>query len=352
MAPSVIGKLKKTLYSGYIGQGEQVTLFEKELAAFLKNPNVLTVNSGTSALTLAIHLAGVGRGDNVVSSPMTCTATNWPIVTQGSTISWADIDPNVGNVTPATIKKAITKKTKAIMVVDWGGYPCDIDGIRSIAGGIPIIEDAAHAFGAVYKEKMVGNSADFTCFSFQAIKHVTAGDGGLLSVRNARDHYRGKLLRWYGIDREKRSQYDRIEVDVTECGYKFHMNDIDATIGRENLKHVKEILAKHRDNAAFYRKSLPKQVLLRENPNYQSSYWLFTIKVPDVKTFISFMAQKGIMVSQVHRRNDTHPAVSTFLKSLPGVDAFTRSMVCIPCGWWIGTQDRKRISDSVIQYLK
>lgn len=351
MAPTVIASLKETLYSGYIGQGEQVELFEKELSAFIGNPYVLTVNSGSSALWLALRLAGVGAGDEVVTTPMTCTATNWPILGQGAKIVWADIDPDTGNVSPETVKKTLTNKTKAIMVVDWGGYPCDIDGIRMIAGEIPIIEDAAHAFGTQYYGKKVGNAADYTCFSFQAIKHLTTVDGGMLAVRSQKQYERGKLLRWYGIDRERLSQQNRIEIDVTEWGYKFHMNNVNATIGRENLKHTEEILLKNRDNAAFYRKLIPKQVLLCENPGYVSSYWLFTIKVPQVAAFISYMENKGIMVSQVHRRNDTHPVVSAFARSLPGVDAFVRGMVCIPVGWWVGGKDCERIADAVIAYL-
>lgn len=351
MAPTAAKKVAKTLNSGYIGQGPEVEKFEKELAKFLGNKNILTVNSGTSALTLALRMANLKPGDDIVSTPMTCTATNWPIVTQGGSISWADIDPQTGNVTPKTIQKALTKRTRAIMVVDWGGYPCDIDGIRKIAKGIPIIEDAAHAFGALYKGKKVGNKADYTCFSFQAIKQVTSGDGGLLALQNTKDYKRGKLLRWYGIDRDHRSQYDRIEIDIAECGYKFHMNDIDATIGRENLKHARRILEKHRANVVFYRKHFPKSVLLRDDSGYVSSYWLFTIRVPNVYSFISFMGKKGIMVSQVHRRNDTHPAVSGFLKNLPGVDEFTRTMVCVPCGWWVGKSERMRIVEAVNEYV-
>lgn len=353
MSTGLVNPLKQVLYSGYIGQGTKVIDFEEKLAQFINNPLVLTVNSGTSALHLALRLADVEWGDEVISTAMTCTATNWPILAQGAKIRWADIDPATGNVDPDTIKKLITKKTKAIMVVDWGGYPCDIDTIKNIAGDIPVIEDAAHAFGSIYKKRMVGQSADFTCFSFQAIKHLTTADGGALFVKERGDYERGKLLRWYGIDREKRSQEDRIEIDVNEWGYKFHMNDVNATIGIENLKYVNDILQKHRRNADYFRRKLEGLefiTLLRESKNYVSSYWLFTIKVKNRPKFSKYMASKKIMVSQVHRRNDTHPVVVQFRTHLPGLDEFTKSMVCIPVGWWLTKKECERIVDAITNY--
>lgn len=350
-----MGPLGRTLSSGYIGQGPKVEEFEKKLAKFIGNPYVLTVNSGTSSLHLALRLAGVTAGSEVISTPMTCTATNWPILAQGAKIVWADINPMTGNIDPQSIKKKITKKTKAILAVDWGGYPCDIKTIKKIAGKIPVIEDAAHAFGTTYHKTMVGNTADFTCFSFQAIKHLTAGDGGLLTVLNKNDFHKGKLLRWYGIDREKRSQHERIEIDVVDWGYKFHMNDINATIGLANMKYVQSILKKHRDNAAYYRSALlglKNITLLSEQKDYLSSYWLFTIRVKRVGTFIQFMNDRNIMVSQVHRRNDTHPVTNQFKASLPGVSEFTSEMVCIPVGWWVTKNERQYIAKCIIDYDK
>lgn len=353
MSPDVIEPLKKVLYSGYVAQGTEVDKFEKKLSNFIGMPYIISVNSGTSAIHLALRLIGIKPGDEIISTPMTCTATNWPILAFGAKIVWADIDPSTGNINPESIKNLVSKKTKAIVVVDWGGYSCDIDEIRKIAPGIPIVEDAAHAFGAIYKGKMVGQSADYTCFSFQAIKHLTAGDGGALVVKKKHDYTRGILLRWYGIDRNKRRQEHRIEIDIEEWGYKFHMNDIDATIALENMKHVDKILKKHRDNANFYKSKLlnRKNVsLLKESSDYTSSYWIFTILVKNREKFTKYMSSQNIMVSQVHRRNDTHPVVGEFRRPLPGVDTFTKSMVCIPVGWWLNREERQHIVNSVIEY--
>lgn len=353
MSPTVVEPLREVLYSGYVTQGPKVEEFEAKLAQFIKNPYLATVNSGTSALHMALDLAGVGPDDEVITTPMTCTATNWPILAHRAKIVWADIDPRTANIEPASIDARITAKTKAIMVVDWGGYPCDIDAIRKIAKGIPIIEDAAHAFGAKYKGRMVGQSADFTCFSFQAIKHLTTIDGGALITKRKKDYEKAVLLRYFGIDRKKRSKDYRIEKDVYNWGYKFHMNDINATIGLENFKHTNEILRKHRENAAFYNetlKGLKRITLLNEKKDYLSSYWLYTMKVDNVSVFTDYMKARNIMASQVHRRNDTHPVTAPFKIALPGVDEFSKHMVCIPVGWWVGDKEREYISNIVSNY--
>ena len=350
MSPHVLKQLKKVLYSGTVTQGPQVEKFEKVLRDYIGNPYIITVNSGTSALHLALDLCGVSSGDEVITTPMTCTATNWPILAHGAKIVWSDIDPDTANIDPESIKTKITKKTKAIMVVDWGGYPCDIDAIREIANGIPIIEDAAHGFGSEYKGKKVGNTADYTCFSFQAIKHLTTVDGGLITVRTKKDHQKVILKRYFGIDRTKRSKDYRIEKDIYDWGYKFHMNDVNATIGLANFKHLPDILKKHRDNAYFFRKELakiPYVELLREDEGFYSSYWLFTMKVPNVEKFSDYMKSHNVMASRVHRRNDNHPVTRPFRRPLPNVDKFTKHMVCIPVGWWVTKEDREYIVETI-----
>lgn len=350
MSPAVMKPLEDVLFSGFITQGPKVEEFEKKLSDYLGNPFVATVNSGTTALHLALDLSNIEPGDEVITTPMTCTATNWPILAHRAKIVWADIDSETGNIDPKSIASRITKKTKAIMVVNWGGYPCDIDAIRKVTKGVPIIEDAAHGFGSEYKGKKVGNTADYTCFSFQAIKHLTTVDGGLITVRTKSDHQKVILKRYFGIDRTKRSKDYRIEKDIYDWGYKFHMNDVNATIGLANFKHLPDILEKHRDNAHFFRQELakvPYVELLREDKGFHSSYWLFTMKVPDVEKFSDYMKNHNVMASRVHRRNDNHPVTRPFRRPLLNVDKFTKHMVCIPVGWWVTREDREYIVDVI-----
>lgn len=354
MAKSIMKPLRSVLYSGFVAQGPKVDELEMKIGKFLHVPYVASVNSGTTALHLALDLIGVKPGDEVITTAMTCTATNWPILAHGAKLVWADIDPDTGLIHPDSIAKRITKRTKAIMAVDWGGYPVDIDVIKDVAGSIPVIEDAAQAFGSEYKDRMVGETADFTCLSFQAIKHLTTVDGGAVITRSNADFERVKLLRYFGIDRTKRPKKDyRIEDDIHEWGYKMHMNDVNATIGLENLKHTERIIAVQRDNAAYYNRELSglKRVwLVRELSYAKSSYWLYTMKVDDPISFMHFMKSHGVMASQVHRRNDNHPVTREFVRSLPGVDEFSRHMCCLPVGWWVTKKDRSYIVDLVRQY--
>jgi dTDP-4-amino-4,6-dideoxygalactose transaminase len=355
MPESVFEPLKAVLMSGYIGQGPKVDAFEKALVPWVGTPNCLTVNSGTSALHLAMRLAGVERGTEVITSPMTCTATNEPILERGADIVWADIDPWTGNIDPLDVERKITSKTRAIIAVHWGGYPCEIDELLKVARkyNLALIEDAAHSFGSMYKGRPIGSSGAFVAFSFQAIKLVTTVDGGLLVCPSTEDYRRGKLLRWFGIDRETPRVDLRCENDVAEFGYKMHLSDVLATIGLEQLKYTKGLLDQTRANAKFYDDSLGalrKIKRLRYEADRLSSYWLYTIRVNNREGFQAFMKDKEITVSQVHVRNDVHTAFKAFRRNLPGVDEFTREQVSIPVGWWIGEKEREQISDAIHEW--
>lgn len=336
MPKEVDSPLLDVLHSGYIGQGKKVEEFEKMLGEYIGNKNVLTVNSGTSGLHLALRLANVGYGDEVITTAMTCLATNVVIISNGAKIVWADIDSETGLIDPLDIERKITSKTKAIMIVDWGGTPCDLEKIMSIGKkyNVKVIEDCAHSFGAKYKGRNVGTICDFSVFSFQAIKHITTVDGGALFCLNTDDYKRGKLLRWYGIDREGERKDYRCEENVIETGYKFHMNDINATIGISQMPHADDIVGKHKRNAKYYRDFLDKEYYkICASENSESSYWLFTILLPSEKErleFMKFMTEKGIMVSQVHARNDLHTAFKDYVVNLPNVTKFVERQVSIP----------------------
>ena len=348
MPDTVMEPLREVLLSGYIGEGPKVKEFERQLAPWFNNKNVLCVNSGTSAIQLALRLSNVGPGDEVISTPMTCSATNMPILALGARIVWADINPWTGNIDPEDVKKKVTSKTKAIMCVHWGGYPCDLDELYSIAtqNGIRLIEDACHAFGSTYRGKKIGAHGDFVCFSFQAIKGITTVDGGVLCCRFGSDYERGKLLRWYGIDREAKCKDLRCEADIKEWGYKFHMNDVAATIGIDQLKYVAHNISMTRNHAIKYDTALPEQILKYETDRL-SSYWLYTIRVKDRDGFIDRMKEQHISVSKVHARNDHHGCFADSRAHLPGVDEFCAEQVSIPVGWWLISAEIEKVIERI-----
>lgn len=343
-------ELEKVLYSGYIAQGEIVENFESALVKYIGNQNCLSVNSGSSALHISLILAGVKEGDEVISTALTAEPTNTVIKQTGAKIVWADIDPKTGNICPADVKNKITEKTKAIMVVDYAGVPVDIESFQLIEKkyGIPIIEDAAHAFGACFGNKKIGNHFKYTIFSFQAIKHLTTIDGGALCVKDDDEFERAKLIRWFGISKKVSRQENDIELQ----GFKYHMNNVNATIGLVQLKFINENVDKYIENGKYFDKKLkniPNLETLEYYKNTKPSYWLYTIKVKNKKGFIKALADKGIMASDLHKRNDYHTIFEESKTSLPNLDKFEHEWVHIPCGWWVTKKDRRFIVDVIKQ---
>ena len=382
MAKTAAPEVTKVLNSGFIGQGPKVDEFEKQLGEYFGNEKLVTTNSGTSALHLALHLLkkpkekwmedvfegvawvehnwpGIEEGDEVLATALTCTASNWPIVANGLKIKWVDIDPTTLNMDLEDLKRKMTPKTKVIMGVHWGGYPLDLDKIRDIRvefkrkhGWAPaLIEDAAHSPGTKYKGKYLGNHGNLVMNSLQAIKHLTAIDGGILYCPHDELYERAKLIRWYGIDRNPKGRADfRCEADIPEWGYKFHMNDVCATVGIENLKHLDKIVDKHKDNAAYYDKHLQDidgVTLLERKEGFDSAFWIYTMLVDDRDGFYKYMDECNIAVSQVHERNDKHTCVKEFKTELPNLDKTISKVVNIPVGWWITKVQRKYIVDCI-----
>ncbi len=344
----VLGRLKDVLESGYVAEGETVADFESALGEYLGCSNVATVNSGTAALHIALRLCGVGPGDEVISTPATALPTNMSILMAGGRVKWADVDPATGNIDPQSLQSQISERTKAIMVVDYGGYPVDLDAIGRIGAdyGVPVIEDAAHAFGAEWQGKRIGCHSDLVCFSFQAIKLLTTGDGGALVCKRESDLHRAKLIRWFGIDKGRNRMDPNSGFDVDEVGFKYHMNNLSAAIGLEQMKYVEKRLAAYREVAQFYDQHLrgvSGLELCSPLPGSRPAYWLYTIKVERREQFVEKLAAHGIAASVVHPRNDTYKVFRESIADLPGVDAFYKQMVHIPIGPWVGQEQRERI---------
>jgi dTDP-4-amino-4,6-dideoxygalactose transaminase len=352
-------RVADALMSGYVGQGERCEEFERAFGDLVGAPEPpLLLNSCTSALDLALHLCGVAPGDEVISTPVTCTATNSPIVTRGARIVWADVDPLTGLIDPEDVGRKLSDETKAIIAVDWAGRVCDYDALRQC--GVPIIEDAAHALLAQRNGKSIASQergrpgwfvgANYITWSFQAIKHLTTGDGGALLAPPYLTE-RARLLRWYGLDRRSGADF-RCAQDIQEVGYKYQSNDIAASIGLANLPHAEGIVAAHRANAAYYdRELVGLPGVTPPPPDPGCSYWLYSLLVEDRDEFIRFMASRGVQTSRVHARNDRHAAFRRAAVNpndwLHGVDAFDAQQVSIPVGWWLDDRDRAHIVAAV-----
>jgi len=337
-------ELEKILYSGYVAQGEQVELFERAFESYIGGGYSLSLNSGTAALHVALILAGVTEGDEVISTALTAEPTNVAIKMTGAKIRYADVDVETGNISPSSIVDCINSSTKAIMVVDYAGVPVNVKEIQAISTeyNIPVIHDAAHALGAKYNGKKTGNHFPYTIFSLQAIKHLTTIDGGILQIKNKEEYERAKLIRWFGIDKK----LSRLDNNIQFQGYKYHMNNVNATIGLIQLMDIETIVDKYIDNGKYFDKELVNisgLELLQYYQDSEPSYWLYTLKVEKRDAFIVKLAENGIMASELHKRNDLHDYLNDFNQTLPNLDDFYSKLVHIPCGWWVTPEDREKI---------
>ena len=374
MSEDVLEPINKVLMSGFVTQGPQVEKYEKALSKFIGNPYLLTLNSATAGLTLGLRLLknpdpsfnwpGFDKEKDIVLTPaLTCFATTAAILSNNVNIRWLDVDLDTCNISLDDLKSKLNERTKIIYTVHWAGNPVDLDELDKICEGHKekygfkpmIVEDCAHAFGAEFGGKKVSNHGNICVYSTQAIKHLTTGDGGIITLPHKTLYERCKLLRWYGIDREKRNYKGkdfRLENDIKEWGYKFHMNDINATIGLYNLPHMEELLEKNRKNAAYFDENLQNikdLKLLKNNSKCNSAYWLYSIRIMNgrKKEFMDKMKEAGIMTSQVHNRNDINSCVSKFEEKLPNLDILEKELVCIPVGWWLNQSDLDKILNSI-----
>jgi perosamine synthetase len=349
-----IDNVLETLKSTHISAGKRSQEFENILSDKYKFNNPITVNSGTVTMRLALIACGVGPGDEVILPAQTFIATGQVILQCGAKPVFADINKFDGNISVESIKDKITEKTKAIIPVHWGGYPCDLDEINELAKkhNISVIEDAAHAFGAKYKGEWIGNISDFTSFSFQAIKHLTTGDGGLITCKDKSKYDLIKRLRWFDIDRENSllSILGEREYDVKNVGYKYHMNDLAASLGIGNLLSIDDKLLRIKSIANRYENELLDNdglKMMSYKSDRESSYWLFPLIVEDRINFINKLKDNCIPTSVIHLGIDKNTIFGGKDMSLSGQRYFDDNQIHIPINNDLTDEDVDKIIHTI-----
>ena len=341
----------EVLDTRWIGQGPKVKLFEESFSKkFASKLPAIAVGSGTDALHLSYILAGLKPGDEVIAPVFTCTATNIPFLYMGIKILFADIDRNTMNIDVNHVDQLMNKNVKAIVCVHYGGLPCEMDELEIIANkwNIPIIEDAAHAVGAKYKGLTIGSISDFTMFSFQAIKHITTGDGGMLIVKNKELIDKAERVRWFGIDR-KAKQAGIWENDITEIGYKYQMTDIAAAMGISSLQEFDEVSALRKKLFQVYSAELSGydrvQIVGNDFSDREHAAWLFTIIVEDRFRLQEKLRENKIESNQVHFRNDRYSIFNDFSrgKEFPNMDLIEDKYLVLPLHTMMNENDVRRI---------
>jgi perosamine synthetase len=339
VSPKALDLVGGVLASTFLSEGKLVRRFEEGLTAGLGLRHPVAVNSGTSALHLALDVAGVGPGDEVILPAQTFIATGLAVLMQQASPVFADVDARTGNISPESVRAKITPRTRAILPVHWAGYPCDLDELAALArefGDIAIVEDAAHALGATYKGVPIGAVSRFTCFSFQAIKHLTTGDGGALCCREERDVSLAMRRRWFGIDRatDLPGPLGERLYDLDHVGYKYHLNDYAAALGLANLEGLRARLDRRTAIAKRLTAELAGVVGL-ELPPYasdrQSAWWLFPVLVDRREDFVGAMASRGVPASVVHQRIDRNKVFGGVRPELTGQAAFDARQIALPC---------------------
>ncbi|MFZ5366162.1 MAG: DegT/DnrJ/EryC1/StrS family aminotransferase [Patescibacteria group bacterium] len=343
---------RNVLDTRWIGQGPKVDEFEKVWFEQISHPHKsIAVGSGTDALHLAYILADIKQGDEVVVPVFTCTATNTPLLYLGAKPIFADVKPNNLNVDPESVKLLVNERTKAIVCVDYGGLPADLDELQEIANmwHIPLIEDACQAHGAIYKGRYVGGIADFTAFSFQAIKIITTCDGGMLTIKNPGLEDKAKRIRWFGIDRKAKLE-DKWGNDITEVGYKYQMTDVSAAMGIEAMKILDQTLAHHRELFETYRKGLediPGIKFIGDDEIHHSSCWLCTVLVERREDLKRKLAENGIESNPVHYRNDMYTIFGGRVSNCPNMDRLESKYLVLPMHYHLSVDDIKYICEVI-----
>jgi len=255
-----IRAVEEVMRSGWLGLGPKTAEFERAFASAIGAFRVVGTISGTAALDLAVRLLNLSPGDEILAPTITFVSTAHVIVYNNCRPVFVDVDPVTLNISVEDVKRKLSSRTRAIMVVHYGGRPAELDELRAAVGHVPIIEDCAHASGAYYKGKHVGTFGEMGCFSFHAVKNLTMGEGGALAVHEKAHADRALQLRWLGIDKGtwERTPDNKSywwEYAVNEVGLKCHLNDILAAIGIVQLKKLAALNARRKQIVDRYREA-------------------------------------------------------------------------------------------------
>jgi len=304
-----IEEVVDSLRSGWLGTGPKVARFENDFAKYkgIDESVVAAVNSGTAALHLSMIAAGIGPGDEVITTALTFCATVNAIIHAGAMPVLADIDAQTMNIHPAEIRSKITPKTRAILPVHFAGRCCDMDSIMGIANrhNLKVIEDCAHSVESEYKGKKAGTFGDFGCFSFYVTKNVITGEGGMIVAKNEKDIARVKVLALHGMSKDawrRFSDEGYKHYYVTECGFKYNMMDLQAAMGIHQLRRVGKNWLRRQEIWNYYQQAFVYLPVIRppeSEPNTKHGYHLYTLLIDKDRTGIS----RDVFLNEMTKQN-------------------------------------------------
>ena len=352
----------RVLDSGWIGLGPEVEAFEKEFASYIGTGYAVAFNSCTEALRVAVHhLESHNKCHNklAISTPNTFVSTNHVLLQNGYEILFADIDPSTGNMDLDSVERLLSNyHPNLIMAVHYGGQSLDTDRLYKMAGeeGIEVIEDCAHACGSTYKKLKVGSWSWLACFSFHAVKNLPTGDGGMLVTYDKWVVEKAKKLRWLGIDKSTtdRTKGDGYswEYDVPELGYKSHMNDITAAIGRAQLRIVDLGNKRRQELVNLYRKGLDGCETVQplvQSTDSQSSNHLMVVRCKNREKVIQSLKENNIQFGCHYKPNYLYPMYQKFEREngCKGMEKFYREALTLPMHLFLMDKDVEQICEVI-----
>lgn len=353
IAAGAADAIAHVLASGQLATGPRVHEFETRLGERIGNPHCVATSDRAGALTLALRLCGVTPGDEVLLSPLTCLSTTMPIANLQARPVWCDIDPNTGMLDPQALKNQRSRRAKAIIHYHWAGDVGPLAALQAAANllDLPLIEEASGAFAASFRGRALGaTGSDFCVYSFYAVSHLAAGEGGALFCGAAASAQSARQLRRFNIHQASfRLPGGDLnpDSDIQQPGYSCAMSDLTAGLALAQLREVDDTLARHRANAAWLDAALanvPGITRLQRDPEAQSAHWVYALRASGRASLINKLHRHGIAAQRLHLRNDRYSCFADPGQPLPGVEAFDADNLCIPCGWWLSPEDLTRIA--------
>ncbi len=333
--------LREPLENGWVTIGPKVKEFEQRFAEYVGAHHAVALNSGTAAIHEALRGFDVSGGE-VITTSLTFVSTNHCILYENATPVFADIEEDTFNINPDEIERLITPRTKAIMVVHYGGHACDMDRILQVARprGIRVIEDAAHACGTEYKGRKVGAISDAACFSFHAVKNMTTGDGGMVTFDEDALDERLRHLRWMGLTGDTWARSSGAAgasyswyYEAEEIGFKYYMNDIAAAIGLVQLSKLDRMNARRRELTRYYNELFTGVDWVRrpvEHSYTHSSNHNYVVRVPNRDDLIVYLRERGVSASVHYVPNHFYEMYRQFPADLPVTERVWKEMVTLP----------------------
>lgn len=354
----------EVIQSGWIGLGPKTEELETAFAKFTSSKYAVSVNSATAALHLSLIALEIGKGDEVLVPSLTFVSTSHAVLYTRAKPIFVDVDPETLCMDPGDLKRKITKRSKAVIPVHYGGHPADLDAIAKIAKdyNLHVIEDASHACGARYKEKKIGSISSLTCFSFHAVKNLATADGGMITTNNSALAQKIKRLRWVGINKETWEREELVAsgdyrsygwyYDVTDLGYKYHMNDITAAIGIVQLKKLNKTNAKRAKLTKRYNEKL-KGIKWLKTPivkNWaKSAYHNYVIQTAYRDKLNVFLKERKISsgVHYVPIHHFTYYKEQKLTADVPTTEKVWKNLLTLPLYPTLSIRDQDRVIKAI-----